>query len=250
MRKILLFLISACSLLLTATSFKHGRVPDPEDYARSFVDVLRKKDRELYLNTFALTTSDLAWLSKIINANPYMTEGGKQSWNSRIGDSVLFIQNIREDLGRNYNHIERWCKEDTIDLSQLEYATCYFELEYDPKEPFYICEDLMICVKYKDKYFAFSIDEAVYVNGRWTYGEVDGISERNQYWKYVSETNYTEYSISVDSAAAPAYYEEAVPVEAPAAEMVLNKKQQKIQKKINAENAKLDKLFQQMRESY
>lgn len=257
MKNSLVSLFVVLTLVLASFSFKlDEEIPNPEDYTKLFLEVIRKNDRQLYLNTFSVNKDDIGWMYMGLANNPFSTPEDKQYLNLKLTDSSEFIRNTNNELNEGYDNLVNWKETNQIELSQVEYLTVDYEIAHDPKKPFYLCEDLNIYVKYQDKYFRIAIDEAIYLNGKWRHGKIVDISESDQYLmrikKYDSEEAYDVDSMVAYADTGSVYADTAAvaPAGYDGYSREMTKKQQKIQNKIDALHKKEYELYEELDSTY
>lgn len=194
----------------------------------------------------------LSGLKKTSLANLYLSENEKLLIEEEIGNSEELKTKLKERLNRNYQKIQDWIQRDSIDINKIEYLAFYYDLEFKRPSPFYVLDDAELFIKHGTKFYKFSMDDIIFINNQWKYGEINGVYEVNEYLNYISNNDYDDYlgyvadSVAVEvvadtAAAAYDYYEEAYN---PNLTEKQTKKADKIQKKIDALQLQKDKIYE------
>jgi len=242
-------LIFALFLTFPMLSFQHTSAPDPEDFAKKLLELIRKNNKEEYLKSFSITYQDVLYMRNIVENDVHVSPEEKAEWSRKLEDTTK-LTNINEALNEGYNQVMEWVRKESINLNELEYVRMYYKMDYEQRGHVHVLERVLLFVKFKEKYYCLGVSQVAYLNGRWAFGEIREINEYDQYLEYAeggygnNADDYDSYgldSTSVDTAmAAPDEYYE---IDSAAAEPVLTKKQQKLEKKIAAQQKKLCKLL-------
>ncbi len=231
--------------------------PDPAGFSKLFVETIKKNNQDLYVKTFEMSDTDFDWLLKTCLANPYLSEEKKADFQQEFSDIAAIRSKMNTQLIENFTIIQQWIKDDTINISNIEFVDFYYDLEYNRRSPFYILDNADLFVKHGTKYYKINMDDVAFVNNQWKYGEIDGIQEvdknLNYIYRYddyvtdsVAEAVYdTTAAYAVDTAYAvePAYEEDYYGYDQPVLTEKQSKKVAKIQKKIDALYEQQNKIY-------
>lgn len=236
-------------------SFISETLPDPAMYSKKLIETIKHNNQDFYIQTFQINDTDLDWLKKTALANPYLSESEKLLIQEDIGKNAEELNNkLKERLNRNFEQIQDWILRDSINVNNIEYVTFYYDLEFKRRSPFYVLDDGELFIKHGTKFYKISLDNIIFINNQWKYGEINDIDEVDEHLNYISNNEYDEYSeYAVDSVAVvePAYDTAAAVVYDYYAEPYYpeltekqTKKADKIQKKIDALLLQKDKIYQ------
>ncbi|MGN6647234.1 MAG: hypothetical protein ACTHJT_11970 [Cytophaga sp.] len=232
--------------------------PDPAGFSKLFVETIKKNNKDLYIKTFEMSDADFDWILKTCLANPYLSEEKKTDFKQEFGDLTKIHDKMNEQLTENFSAIQKWIQEDTININNIEFVDFYYDLEYDRRAPFYVLDNANLFIKHGTKYYKINMDDVVFVNNQWKFGDIDHIDEVDKYLDYIS--TYDDYAYAVDSTAAvvydttaayavdsayaePVYEEEYYDYDEPQLTEKQSKKVAKIQKKIDALYLQKDKIY-------
>jgi len=245
--KYLLFSVTLFTLFFISSSYRNSQPPNPEEFAKGLVELLKKNEKPTYLKAYLMNTSDLNWIVNQMNSSPFITNEEKENFVKNFGDTTE-LNRMNGSLERGYSEFEEWVQQENINLNDLEYVQFDYELKYKHRTPFYILDDSELFVKHKDQYYRIRIDESAFINGRWVSGRIKGVDKSDQYL-HDEYYGYNEYygadTTAVAVTEAPPEEEYQIDSVAVIDEQVLTKKQQKLEKKIDAQQKKLWKLIDQ-----
>ena len=228
--------------------------PDPASFSKLFVETIKKNNQDLYVKTFEMSDADFDWLMKTCLANPYLSEEKKADFQQEFSDIPGIRNKMNTQLIENFTIIQQWIKDDTINISNIEFVDFYYDMEYNRRSPFYILDNADLYVKHGTKYYKINMDDVAFVNNQWKYGEIDGIQEVDKnlnyiyrYDDYVTDSVAVAYDTTVAYAVDTAYAEPAYEEDYYGYEPELTEKQSKkvakIQKKIDALYLQKDKIY-------
>lgn len=241
--KYLLFSVILFALFFISSAYRTPTTPDPEEFAAKFIALIKKKDKQAFIDSYSMKGSDMKWLMDQIYNIPYVDSTAKANYASNFSDTSR-LQHDNKRVEESYNKIMEWIQNENINVEDLEYVQLDYELRFGPHRAFYALDDSQLYVKHKDKFYCFRLDDSAYINGRWIAGKVKEISPRDQYLN--EEYSGNEYA-GADSTATVVVMEtspeEKFEPDSTALEPELTKKQQKLERKIQAQQKKLWKLL-------
>lgn len=252
MFKTSLVIIISCFTYFFFSSSISETLPEPTVYSKKLIDVIKQNNQDAYVQAFKITDADLEWLKKTSLANLYLSENEKLLIEEEIGNSAELKTKLKERLNRNYQKIQDWIQQDSIDVNNIEYLAFYYDLEFKRPSPFYVLDDAELFIKHGTKFYKMSLDDIIFINNQWKYGEINGIYEVDEYLNFISNNDYDDYSgYAVDSVAVAAVVDTAFVAYDYYAEPYYpnltekqTKKAEKIQKKIDALNLQKDKIYE------
>lgn len=249
-KKSLLILFSGLSCFIFSSMISETP-PDPTLFSKKFIETLKRNNQGLYVQTFEVTAADLDWLMKTSLSNPYLTEREKERIQEEIGNSTELKDKLKERLNENFEIFNKWIENDSINIDNIEFLNFYYELQLKKNSPFHVIEDGELFIKHGNKFYKINLDDVLFINNEWKYGEVDGIEEVDEHLNYISNDEYGDYVTDTaaavteveayDTTVVEPYYEDSYYPE-------LNEKQakktDKIQKKIDALNRQKDEIYE------
>lgn len=264
-KKTLLLVLSFVACLVFSSSTTEVP-PDPTLYSKKLFEVLKKNNQELYVSAFEITDADIDLLIKLSTENPYISKSDIERIQEKLSEKSSLKKKLKERLNRNYTKVQDWIEANDININTIEYLTFYYTIQLEKDSPFHTIKSGELFIKHGTKFYRIHLDDAIYINNQWKYGEIDGIEEVNEYLNYENSYEYAvEDSVYYDQdVAAEAYDVVTVPSEeydyTTAVEVdtayeyspdykvcsdKVNKKVLKLQKKINALYDKEDKMHEQ-----
>lgn len=255
-KKSLLVLFAGFSCFIFSSSISET-LPDPTVFSKKLIETLKQNNQDFYVQTFGIADADLDWLKKISTSSPYLTQHEKENIEADITNSSELKDKLKERLIRNFERFQDWAQSDSININNIEYLGFYYEIEFKKRAPFYVIDDGELFIKHGTKFYKISLDDVIFINNQWKYGEINSIEEVDEHLNYISEyesySDYTVDSVAVvaeaveydpevayDTAAAAPYYEELY---YPDLTEKQAKKAAKIQKKIDALNLQREKIY-------
>ncbi len=170
-------------LVIVLSSFISTPVPDPEIFGKEFIETIKKKSRDAYINKYSISKEDFTWTTTQISGASYIPEELKKSYQEYLLKDSSFNKEVRRHLSENYDAIEAWIKKDTIDISQLSYVQTFYDIKYIHNMVFNAMDEGAIFVKYKSSYYTITIGRVLFINNKWVYGENLRITKVDKYLK-------------------------------------------------------------------
>ncbi|WP_299248283.1 hypothetical protein [uncultured Cytophaga sp.] len=256
MFKSTLLLLLSCIVCLIFSSSVSEVPPDPTVYSKKLFEVLKKNDQALYISSFEITDADIDLLNKLALEDPYISKSEMKRFQDELSDKSSLKKKLNERLNKNYTKVQEWIIANDIHINTIEYLTFYYTLQIEKGSPFYSINSGALYIKHGTKKYLIKLDNALYINNQWKYGEIDQIEEVNEYLNYVDAySDYVDYA-NEDSIYVETYddYDTAVYAVVDTAYISGSeynrtfseketKKIFKIQEKIDALNKKLDKVY-------
>jgi hypothetical protein len=188
-------LLLSSLIFIGFSSFISNPVPDTEIFGKEFIETIKKKSKDAYINKYSITKEDFTWISTQIDVNAYVSEEMKKSYQEYMLKDTSFTKKMYAQLSENYNAIELWMKEDTIDVSQISYIRTFYTMSYFNNMPFNVLSDGLIFIKHKNSYYKFEIAQVAFINNKWLYGERLKITKVDKYLNCIS-SGYTSEAIT------------------------------------------------------
>ncbi|WP_018343534.1 hypothetical protein [Cytophaga aurantiaca] len=229
----LIFLLS--SVLFCFSFIYNEPIPDPTLFGKQFVEIIKQNNEPLYLKTYSLSRQEWDSYYTKLRANIYLSEEEKLEINDqRINNN---ISHCDARLKRNFEQIQTWIMNDSLDISKLEYVNIDYRLASNKKNwPDYQLTDSFILLKHKSQFYRIKIYDVGYVNNKWVYGEIVSIQKVDAYLHEIKEEPAVDYTISYDTLTTTPIENETLPVPPVSNQKKLSKhdslKVLKLQKKI------------------
>ena len=221
-------------LLMLLSTVVYGQKIDPNAVAQQYLTDLCTLDENKFVNKYMLTQVDFLFFYNQSNKNGRV----------QLSDSLTIRAEVYKNVLQTYRDFQESITPYPSLKKDFQYKTCFYELEYKNRDTkILMFDELTIHFKSDTNYFALFMDDLVYINNRWLGGDYSRFYTTDSLFQRKNESNYDAVdAVAVDSAAVADYdysYDDAVVVDtAP------SKKQQKIQKKIDAYYRKIDLLYQ------
>ncbi len=223
-RALYILLLSGLSCLFFSSAVSVTPPPDPDTFAKLFLETLKKNDKELFVKTFGLTEADINWVVDEWLKNPYLTEKEKEEIREKSKDLSGFWASQDESLTKNFDRIQKWILSDSIQVNAIEFVDFYYQLSIQKDVPVYFLHDCNLFIKHGTRYYKIIFEFNILINNQWKIGKIKKIIEVDKNLNLLSNTGY-EYQedaycsvfgicskeISYDTVAV-GYYDESVPV--------------------------------------
>jgi len=226
-------LLISTALILVSSSFNPPEIPNPWIFTKKFVDVIKVNNQEYYVNEFNITEEDISSVKQIVKYDSYLTPEEKNRALNGQFRSVDDPDNKRI-LIENFRLVQRWAKEDSIDLNDIEIIRIFFELASDKQIPFYVLDHAELFVKHKSKFYKIVFNDVICLKDQWRLGYIDRIYEVDPFLNYVlkefGENDYFEEIGLIDSIPEPPVIDTTIFVESTPQIRKANRVQKKIDK--------------------
>lgn len=168
----LIFLLS--SVLFCFSFINNETIPDPTLFGKQFVEIIKQNNEQLYLKTYSLSRQEWDLYYTKLRANIYLSEEEKLEINDRKVNNNIIHCDTR--LKRNFEQIQTWITNDSLDISKLEYVNIDYRISLIQKaSPDYQLGVSFILLKHRSQLYRITIYSVGYVNNRWVYGEISNI---------------------------------------------------------------------------
>lgn len=165
----------------------------------------------------------------------------------QLSDSLKIRSEINSGVVNSYRLFKEYYGRDSFDVSLVEYKTCFYEIEYENDDVrIVLLDDLDIHFKVDTLYYVLRVENLFQVNNRWIGGRCRALGRTDSNYdpiesdytsEYTSEVDYTV----VDTVAAYSDIDYTKSVRT-------SSKADKLQKKIDALNQKLNLLYRKQEE--
>jgi hypothetical protein len=212
----------------------YGQKLDPNSVALQYLNDLCTLDENKFVSKYMLTHEDFMFLYNSVNKPDFF----------ELSDSLNLRSSVSQKVLESYRQFQTLAESVPSLKKSAQYLTCFYQLQYKNRYfKWLMFDDLAIHFKSDTTYYALYLDDLVYVNNRWIGGELNSFSKTDSSYQRIYSDNYDDLQVyPVDTVALATYdYDEDVTT---TTEEMPTKKQQKIQKKIDAYYRKIDLLYQ------
>ncbi|MFN8417079.1 MAG: hypothetical protein U0U66_12175 [Cytophagaceae bacterium] len=230
MKNILIYLFLSISVTTT-----YCQVLDPNKIAKEYFNDIISKDENTFVSKYMLSQADFIYLmNQHVKNNDLELD---------MSDSLSIRSSVYKDVLQSYRDFKSVIEASSVPINTYEYLTCFYELEYENKDfRLLMFDELAIHFKSDTNYYAMHIDDLVFVNNHWVGGEFRKIVKTDSNYREIYYDGiYGDEYVAFDTAAVATYDYDYVDT---AVDTIPTKKQQKIQKKIDAYYRKIDLLYQ------
>ena len=180
-------LIFLFSLVLFCFSFIYNEpIPEPSIFGKKFIETIKQNNESVYIQTFSLTRQE--WEAYFIKSrqNAYLSEEQKLKINQQKLEYTISEWDV--NLKRNFNRIQTWIVNDTIDISKIKYIDIDYVLLFNKKySPSYHLVDIYILIKHDSQLFKIRFFNVNYINNKWVCGMISSITKVDAYLQEIKE---------------------------------------------------------------
>lgn len=239
------------TLLMVSSSYKSEQISDPEVFASKVWSFLQKKDSVGFVNFLKLSKEDVLYITTAINNDKFLPANKKEDAMKFINDTSFFTK-INGQTSTAYSKVQKFFKENNLDISKSTIAYIEFEIEKDDNLPFIILEDLDLVVQLNTKNYKVRFDDIIQLKGVYKGIRGGNVVKLNENFREEYEYNSDEYS--VDSTAVSAVVDTVSVIDESANASMnydqsqMSAKQKKYYKKIEKLNKQTELLYQKIAE--
>jgi len=185
-----ILIISLIVCAFTLSSGNPVNVPEPNDFGKELVSVLKNLDSANYSSHFAIARYHYDTLVARVNNDPHIDSTEKKEFETVFSTKqkidTLLIK-ARKTESTDYQRLKDFVKYNIPDVSKIEFVRMYSTIEMNQSVPIYEIKMASVYITNGSKYYKITIPKIIVINDKWIIINIHSIEEVNKEFQYINE---------------------------------------------------------------